>query len=62
MFVNFENKGNRFRGIVHIAKGSVSTKGIRNLANFEATISFGVNMWLFGDLHHRVGLLLLDPK
>jgi hypothetical protein len=46
---------------VGIPKGSVSTKEIRNLANFEATISFGVNMWLFGDLHHiTIQLHLLE--
>ena len=47
MSVNFENKGNRFRGIVGIPKGSVFTKGIRNLADLET-----INMWLLGALHH----------
>jgi hypothetical protein len=50
MSVSFKNKGNPFRGIVSMPKGSVSTKGIRNPADFEAPISFGINMWLFGDL------------
>jgi hypothetical protein len=52
MSVNFENKENPVRGIVGIPKESISTKGIRNLADFEAPISFGINMWPFGDLHH----------
>jgi hypothetical protein len=43
--VSFEKEKKSFRGIVHIAKRSVSTKGIRNLVKFGATISFGVNMW-----------------
>jgi hypothetical protein len=42
--VSFEKEKKSFRGIVHIAKRSVSTKGIKNLVKFEVTISFGANM------------------